>query len=63
VTHTNTIEGFWAIMKRAIDGQFQWLGRKCLDLNLNELVWRYCERRNPDRFAGVLHLAVKPRTA
>jgi len=62
-THTNTIEGFWAIVKRAIYGQFHHISEKYLPLYLNELTWRYSERRNPDRFAGVLHLAVKPQTA
>lgn len=62
-THTNTIEGFWAIVKRAIYGQFHWVSRKYLPLYLNELTWRYSERRNPDRFGGVLHLAIKPQTA
>jgi transposase-like protein len=61
--HTNTIEGFWAIVKRAIYGQFHWISAKYLPLYLNELAWRYSERRNPDLFAGVLHLAVKPQTA
>jgi len=62
-THTNTIEGFWAIVKRAIYGQFHHISEKYLPLYLNELTWRYSERRNRDRFAGVLHLAVKPKTA
>jgi transposase-like protein len=61
--HTNNIEGFWAIVKRAIYGQFHHVSVKYLPLYLNELTWRYSERQNPDRFAGVLHLAVKPQSA
>jgi transposase-like protein len=61
--HTNTIESFWAIVKRAVYGQFHHVSRKYLPFYMNELTWRYSERRNPDRFSGVLHLAVKPQTA
>jgi transposase-like protein len=59
-THTNTIEGFWAIVKRAIYGQFHHVSVKYLPLYLNELSYRYNWRRGGDAFAGVLHLALKP---
>lgn len=59
-THTNTIEGFWAIVKRAIYGQFHHVSRKYLDLYLREIVYRYNQRRLGPMLDGVLHLAVKP---
>jgi transposase-like protein len=59
-THTNTIEGFWAIVKRAIYGQFHHVSIKYLPLYLNELSYRYNWRRGGDAFGGVLHLATKP---
>lgn len=59
-THTNTIEGFWAIVKRAIFGQFHHVSRKYLPLYLNEISYRYNTRRRNDVFDGLLHLAVKP---
>jgi hypothetical protein len=65
IAHLETVRWgeIWAIVKRAIYGQFHHISEKYLPLYLNELTWRYSERRNPDRFTGVLHLAVKPQTA
>lgn len=57
--HTNTIEGVWAILKRAIMGQFHHVSRKYFPLYLNEIRYRYNTRRC-DGFAIVLHSAVKP---
>ncbi len=59
-THTNTIESFWAIVKRAIVGQFHHVSRKYLPLYLRELSYRYNLRHGPTDVDGVLHLAVKP---
>ncbi len=59
-THTNTIDGFWALVKRAIYGQYHHVSRKYLALYLNEITWRFNQRRNPMAFDGMLHLAVKP---
>jgi transposase-like protein len=61
--HTNTIESVWAIVKRAVYGQFHHVSRKYLPLYLNEIAHRYNARRSNDAFGGVLHLAVKPLTA
>jgi transposase-like protein len=59
-THTNTIESFWAILKRAILGQYHHISRKYLALYMREISYRYNMRQRIDAFAGVLHLAVKP---
>jgi transposase-like protein len=59
-THTNTIEGFWSIVKRAIVGQFHHVSRKYLPLYLRELAYRYNRRHDGCDLDGVLHLAVKP---
>jgi transposase-like protein len=60
-THTNTIESFWAIVKRAIVGQFHHVSRKYLPLYLNEITYRYNRRAAPTiPLDGVLHLAVNP---
>lgn len=61
--HTNTIESVWAIVKRAVYGQFHHVSRRYLPLYLNEITHRYNARFSRDTFAGVLHLAVKPQTA
>jgi transposase-like protein len=58
--HTNTIESFWAILKRAIIGQFHHVSRKYLPLYLREIVYRYNMRRGGCDLDGVLHLAIKP---
>jgi hypothetical protein len=39
--HTNTIEGFWAILKRGIVGQFHKVSAKYLDAYLDEFCYRY----------------------
>src|ERR1700688_4880637 len=59
-THTNTIESFWAIVKRAFVGQFHHVSRKYLPLYLRELSYRYNLRHGPIELDGVLCLAVKP---
>ncbi len=58
--HTNTIESFWAILKRAIHGQFHHVSRKYLSLYLNEISYRYNMRHADDAFGPALTLAVKP---
>lgn len=59
-THTNTIEGFWAIVKRAIYGQFHHVSRKYLALYLSEISFRWNTRRRDDAFDTLLYLAIKP---
>jgi ISXO2-like transposase domain len=39
--HTNTIEGFWAIVKRTINGTHHWVSKKHLQRYLNEMSFRY----------------------
>lgn len=58
--HTNTIEGFWAIVKRAVYGQFHHVSKKYLPLYLNELTFRYNHRGNPNALEDILCLAIKP---
>ncbi len=45
--HTNTIESFWAIVKRGIVGQFHKVSAKYLDKYLDEFCYRY-NGRNTD---------------
>lgn len=58
--HTNTIESVWAILKRAVFGQFHHVSPKYLDLYLREIVYRYNARHSGFAFDGALHLAVNP---
>ncbi len=48
--HTNTIESFWAILKRGIIGQFHKVSKKYLNAYIDEFYWRFNERKNPDVF-------------
>ena len=42
--HTNTIEGFWSILKRGIVGVYHFTSKKHLQKYLDEFVFRYNER-------------------
>lgn len=55
--HTNTIEGFWSIMKRSIIGVYHFISKKHLDRYLSEFTFRYNTRRetDEDRFNMVLN--------
>jgi transposase len=45
--HTNTIEGFWSLVKRGIDGVYHSVSKKHLQGYLNEYAWRYNHRDQP----------------
>lgn len=47
-THTNTIEGFWSILKRSIRGTHVHVSRKHLSKYLGEFEYRYNMRRFPE---------------
>jgi transposase-like protein len=42
--HTNTIEGFWSLVKRGIGGVYHAVSAKHLQGYLNEYAWRYNHR-------------------
>lgn len=44
--HTNTIESFWAILKRGLVGQFHWVSKKYLQNYLYEFEFKYNNRSN-----------------
>jgi len=44
--HTNTIEGFWSLVKRGISGVYHAVSRKHLQGYLNEYVFRYNHRED-----------------
>lgn len=48
--HTNTIEGFWALIKRGMFGQFHSVSRKHLQKYVDEFCYRYNNRANDNVF-------------
>ncbi len=52
--HTNTIEGFWSMVKRGIIGTFHKVSAKYLPLYVNEFQFRYNNRMNADIFGAAI---------
>lgn len=48
--HTNTIEGFWSLVKRGIVGSYHKVSKKYLPLYIAEFQFRYNNRHNEDIF-------------
>ena len=48
--HTNTIEGFWALLKRGIIGQYHKVSVRYLNQYINEFCYRYNNRDRADLF-------------
>jgi transposase-like protein len=44
--HTNTIEGFWSLMKRGIDGVYHAVSAKHLQMYVDEYAFRYNHRND-----------------
>lgn len=54
-THTQTIEGFWSLVKRGISGSHHSVSAKYLQGYLNEYAWRYNHRADSRaQFFGIL---------
>ena len=52
--HTQTIDGFWSLLKRGIIGTFHNVSRKYLPLYVAEFEWRYNNRNNPEIFSAAV---------
>jgi transposase-like protein/IS1 family transposase len=52
--HTQTIDGFWSLLKRGIMGSFHKVSRKYLPLYVAEFEFRYNNRNNPDIFSAAI---------
>lgn len=52
--HTNSIESFWALLKRGVVGTYHNVSKDYLPLYLAEFSFRHNERRNPDIFQKLI---------
>jgi hypothetical protein len=52
--HTNTIEGFWSLLKRGIVGSFHKVSKDYMPLYLSEFTFRYNRRNDDDPFAELI---------
>ena len=50
--HTQTVESVWSLFKRSVMGSYHWLTEKHLDAYLDELEWRFNNRKIPYLFRG-----------
>jgi transposase-like protein len=55
-THTNTIEGFWSLVKRAWYGSHHHYSRKYMPLYIAEACYKYNKRRSVNGFAEAMNL-------
>ena len=53
-THTNTIEGFWALLKRAWYGSHHHYQKRYMPLYIAEACWKYNKRRNDNAFGSFM---------
>lgn len=54
MVHTNSMEGFWSLLKRAWYGSHHHYSKRFMPLFIAEACWKHNQRRNPDAFGGFL---------
>lgn len=57
--HTNSVEGFWSLLKRGIKGNFHFVTKKYLENYVREFEFRYNNRENDLVFGNVLSRMLK----
>jgi transposase-like protein len=60
IVHTNTMESFWALVKRAWYGQHHHYSRTHTHLYISEACYKYNVRNRTDQFGDFLRLAFAP---
>jgi transposase len=61
--HTNTIDGFWSLLKRGISGVYHGVSTKHLQSYLDEYVFRYNSRETDGRGVFNAFLAQIPKAS
>jgi transposase-like protein len=56
--HTNTLEGFWSLLKRGMIGQYHKVSKRYLPRYLDEFSYRYNHRKSDDVFGLTLENAL-----
>ncbi|MDE0166009.1 MAG: IS1595 family transposase [Bryobacterales bacterium] len=54
LTHTNTIEGFWSLLKRAWYGSHHHYGDRFMPLYVAEACWKYNHRKSDNAFGDFI---------
>ncbi|MBN4049689.1 IS1595 family transposase [Bacteroidales bacterium AH-315-N07] len=60
--NTNTIESFWAIIKRGITGQYHQVSLKYLPDYINEFVFKYNNRKEDDMFITLVRNSMENKS-
>lgn len=55
LTHTNTIEGFWSLLKRAWYGTHHNYAKQYMPLYIAEACWKYNHRKDQNGFGSFIH--------
>lgn len=58
LVHTNTIESFWATLKRSIKGQYHRVTPRYLQKYVDESVFKYNNRQNPNIWETLMEMAL-----
>lgn len=56
--HTNTLEGFWSLLKRGVIGQYHYVTAKHLNQYIDEFCFRYNNRDNKEIFSLTIQKAL-----
>lgn len=58
LAHTNTLEGFWSLLKRGIVGQYHQVSKRHVGRYIDEFCFRYNNRKNDNIFTLLLSKSV-----
>ena len=61
--HTNTIDGFWGLLKRAVMGQYHRITERHLQDYINEIAFKYNHRNNPNRLDVLINNCLNSKNA